>query len=665
MLVAADPNPAPVPEIPAVGHPTYQPGFVFDLSPDGKTLVTGFSMERHSRFLRLWDLKSGAITNDLSLGSYERVDTAKFSPDGKTLAVSLGDRQGTFVRLINARSGANIREFWGFEGIARVQGFSADGKKLLTIDDNVAGRKPFKPQLVTWDVQTAKQLTAIDASPDKTMQTSTPDGSVQARFNERREIIVTRDGEKPLTIGTKGVSYWNLFLTPDGKRLVAGTHAWGDVFDTTTGDKVREVRVDSQTITSVASADSGRLLFVASRSFRDPNRQEGPEAWVYVWDITKPELKAVIMGLGGEVWKVQPTADGKRFVVLSGNEWGVSKIEVWDTAKKKELHVFELPANARYGQAVVSPDGNWVAHLSQDKDKPRLLVWNTDTGKLADEVTKAAGGTGGTLTFTPDSERLITVSSTGYAEWDLATGKKAVEWTRDKQPDVFLERLRGASAVPLPNLKGVFTVAPTNKRRQSYVLRLLTEKKDWLLAEFWDHASTPVVSSDGRWVAIVAGNASEGVKAFLLRVDADGKPELKKKADRTVGPIFDGDQVMAWRTWEIDRFSGIIAFSPDGKRLFTGGANHALQVWDTANQELKATLYVAPPSCSGEIPTDWVAFTPAGHFAAGAGGERVLRFRETAVLPWFDVPLSTGTVSASEFAKMRNPDKVREALGGK
>jgi WD40 repeat protein len=130
MLPAADPSPQPTPEIPAVTHPTYQPGNIFDLSPDGKTLATGISMESHRQFIRLWDQESGAIVNDLSLGSYDRVDTAKFSPDGKMLAVSLGDRQNTFVRLIDTRNGMNIREYWGFEGIAHVQGFTADSRRL-------------------------------------------------------------------------------------------------------------------------------------------------------------------------------------------------------------------------------------------------------------------------------------------------------------------------------------------------------------------------------------------------------------------------------------------------------------------------------------------------------------------------------------------------------
>jgi WD40 repeat protein len=661
MLPAAEPSLLPSPEILAATHPTYQPGSVFDLSPDGKTLVTGFSMESHSQFIRLWDLESGAIVNDLALGAFGAVGSAKFSPDGKLLAVSLGDRQGTFVRLIDARNGANIREFWGFEGTARVQGFSDGGKKLLTIDDNVAGRQRFTPQLVTWDVQTARQLTAVDANLDNTMPTSTPDGTVQARFNKSREISITRDGEKPLTVGTKGVSYWNFFLTPDGKRLVAGTHEWADVFDTTTGEKVRELRTDSQVITSVASADSGRLLFVAAKGFRNAALRQEPEGWVCIWDTTKPELKAVILGLGGELWKVQPTADGKRFVVLGGNGWDASTIEVWDTAKKKRLHTFEIPDSARHGQAVVSPDGNWVAHLSRDKDKSRLLVWKTDTGKTADEVIKAVGAADGSIGFTSDSERLITASSTAYTEWDLVTGKKAAEWQRTRQPSVFLERRE--TVTPIPGARGVFTIAPTGKRRQSYVLRLLTEKKEWLLAEFWDHASAPVVSADGRWVAVVSGNAHEGTKAFLLRLDDDGKPELKKKADRNIGPIFEGDQVLAWRTWDIDRFSGLIAFSPDGKRLFTGGDNHALQVWDTASKELKATLYVAPPARLGDTPTDWVVFTPAGNFAASAGGEKVLRFRKTVELPWFDVAFPAGTVPASDMENMRSVAKVKEALG--
>ena len=59
-----------------------------------------------------------------------------------------------------------------------------------------------------------------------------------------------------------------------------------------------------------------------------------------------------------------------------------------------------------------------------------LRVWNTGTGKFAEEVAKNAGPASGSLAFTSDSKRLVTFTTTEYAEWDIATGKKEAGWKR-------------------------------------------------------------------------------------------------------------------------------------------------------------------------------------------------------------------------------------------
>jgi WD40 repeat protein len=663
---AAEPAEAPLaPEILPLSRPVLYPTPVFDLSPDGKTLAGVFSLPRRQHFLRLWDLESGAAVSDLPLGTVEAVTSAKFAPDGKAVAVSLGDRRGTqFVRLVDRSTGATIREFWGFQGSAVVREFSADGKKLVTVDQNVAGRKSFKPQLVTWDVATAKQLSATDAAFDHTLPTATPDGAVRARLGDNREITITRDGAKPFAIpGTKSGNYHSLFLTPDGKRVVAGTHAWAEVYDAATGEKVRVVRADTHVVAAVVPADGGKLLFVGVTAGRPGERGIEPAgSFVCVWDMTKPELKAVIPGLGTDLWKVQPTPDGKRFVAVTGDRWSATKIEVWGTAEKKRLHAFDLPKGQR-GLTAVSPDGNWAAHVSWDKEKPTLRVWSTETGKPAEEVAKAAETAAGSLAFTADSKRLVTATDAEYAEWNLATGKKEAGWERDKG-DL---RARGfePTVVAIPGHKSVFSVAPTRNRRQSYRLRLSTEKQDWFLGEVLDQASSPVVSADGRWVAFVGG-PTDRYQGYLLRLNEDGTPEMRDRKERESGPFVGGSakQVPAWRAWPINDFPAAISFSADGSRLFTGGLSHALQVWDTETQAPKATLYVAPPAKPGDAPADWAVFTPAGHFAASPGGEKLLRFHAGLRASWYAWP-SAETVPAADLPKLRDPAKVKEALGVK
>src|SRR5262249_5066460 len=159
------------------------------------------------------------------------------------------------------------------------------------------------------------------------------------------------------------------------------------------------------------------------------------------------------------------------------DSWRVKHLEVWDTVAKKRLHNFEVPARES-GTATVSPDGNWVAYR-QYRDKPPPQVWNTDTGKRAEALEKAIGKAEGTVAFTADSKRLIVFSDATYAEYDLTTGEVAKTWKRPEPTRVYRENVYGGWITVLPDGKGLASVAATGKRRQSYVVHLYTEKKEW------------------------------------------------------------------------------------------------------------------------------------------------------------------------------------------
>jgi WD40 repeat protein len=291
-----------------------------------------------------------------------------------------------------------------------------------------------------------------------------------------------------------------------------------------------------------------------------------------------------------------------------------------------------------------------VAYRGKSRDgKETVLVWNAETGEPA-AVEKAVAGVPGSLAFTPDSKRLIVAAPGAYTEFDLATAKTAAEWKRDKPADrAFLEDRYGARIAAVPGGKGVVSVAATGKRRQSYTVRLATEKKDWFLGEFWDYASQPTVSPDGRWLAISGGGFKEH-GTFLLRLDADGNPELEDKPEKARPPFGGGDgkKVPAWREWAAGEANpagrglpGTIAFSPDGKRVFVGGAGGQLRVCDPEKRELKATL-AAAAGAKDKLP-EWLIQTPAGEFVGSPAEEKA--FAKPGTDP--------------------NPAKVKEALGVK
>jgi WD40 repeat protein len=402
------------------------------------------------------------------------------------------------------------------------------------------------------------------------------------------------------------------------------------------------------TVTAVGVSADGRFLCVA--------RGTDKAGEVCVWDLSKPALVAVVPDVGPGVKLVQPTADGKRFVLAAGGDrslWHATRVTrayVWDVERKKLTHGFEV--NSKISAYVaVSPDGNWVAQstASDELKQPwRACVWNTDTGKVAWEVSKAATASPGTFAFTADSKRLVVARhGVEYSELDIATGEKKAGWKRDKDVEGdFMGSIFGAWVAPVPGLKALATVSPTGKRRQSYVVRLVTEKKDWFLAEFWDDASPPVVSPDGRWLVVSAADRADGWSTFVLRLDAEGIPELTDKPEVDVRPFAKDGKSPAWREWALGEANRagrevppVLAFSPDGKRVLAGGRNGQLRVYDAETKELRATLAVIP----GATDAEWLISTPGGAYVGSAAQEKEL----------------------AKTGKDRDPAKVKEALGVK
>jgi hypothetical protein len=340
-------------------------------------------------------------------------------------------------------------------------------------------------------------------------------------------------------------------------------------------------------------------------------------------------------------------------VLIAGNDEHVRTIEVWDVGAKKRLHAFET--SPRGGQAVASPDGKWVAFLpfryefrrrGDVQPVPKAKVWDTETGKSMAEIGKALATAAGSPAATPDGKHLIVASAAEYAEFDVATGKKVAGWKRDNPAGgEFMESRFGARVAPVPGLKGVVTVAATGKRRQSYVVRLVTEKKDWFLAEFWDQTSAPVISPDGRTILVSAASRGVGTTTYALKLGADGAPELTEKPE--FGRPFRGEEKgPAWREWRLGEATragvtapSVLAFNPDGKRVLAGGPGGQLRVFDSEKRELKATLAVFPDAKDAE----WLISTPGGGYVGSAAQEK----------------------EQAKTGKDRDPAAVKEGLGVK
>ena len=170
----------------------------FDLSPDGNTLVVTY----FTATLIVWDARTGARKKVIELRKAGFGDVA-FSPDGTMFATA----PGNFAQEQDSR----LIKFWDaktYKVIAKLQSaghvdsvrFSPDGKNLAVVTE-IESSGNYKTILELWDTQ-LKKLAAVQPAKGKEI-----DGSAE---NVMSQIAFSPDSSKLATISKQTVEVWDL-----------------------------------------------------------------------------------------------------------------------------------------------------------------------------------------------------------------------------------------------------------------------------------------------------------------------------------------------------------------------------------------------------------------------------------------------------------------------
>jgi WD40 repeat protein/serine/threonine protein kinase len=497
-------------------------------SPDGELLA---SAGGHGA-VKIWNSKTGKVIQTLDAHA-DAVFSVAFHPDGKHLASVGADQQ---VKVWDWRNRQLLHALRGHEKLAISVAFSRDSRRLAS--------GSFRGSVKLWGVEAGGEpLCTLSESSDTRHPVAalafSPDGGhlATASFGRRVDVWNTTTGQRLHELRQNGVVLGVAF-SPDGRRLAsAGEDKTVHIWDATTGREVLGLRGHTGPCGCVTfSRDGGRLASACM------------DGTIRLWDATplkgnEGQETLTFTQHSDEIWSVAVSPDGQK---IASADFGML-VKVWDAQTGRVNVEFSGHRDTVFCVAW-QPDGERIASAGWDGWLFTVKVWDAQTGQ---EVFALPGGPEEfmAVAFSPDRPYLVTGRANGTVQvWNARTGREV-----------------GTLGTHARHIRGV------------------------------------VFSRDGRHLASASGDG-------MVKLWDAKRLDQKQEAYRTLRARVPGQCLN-------------VAFSQDGRRLATGGEENTVKIWDVQTGQVLQTLR----GHNGEVYT--VAFSPDddSRWVASAGEDSTVK----------------------------------------
>ncbi|HNP19621.1 MAG TPA: caspase family protein [Fulvivirga sp.] len=444
-----------------------------DLATNNRILITTEDS------LKIYNAASKQLELGINLGLDKPITDARFSPEGKTIAVSSDDQ---LVHLYNAETGELIKVLQGFLNLTDKGGLEYDRS--------------------SWDYYIKKYTDLkndVRISPDGKYLVKGKIGSIVRMWDIASGAIVKEFvGHEKAVLCTE--------FSADGKYLLTGSaDNIARIWDIATGKVLQEFKGHRDVLFSVAFSEDGKTIATGSW-----------DGTAKTWDVKSGELNETLIFEKSAPYRLQ-FVNNDIYLLIAGLD---KTLKLWEIDSKSEVRNFIGHTDVIHDFSL-SPDKKHISSVSWDG---KVKVWDIETG-LQIARTSDHSGPVYSCAFSNDSNLLATAGLDRAIRLRNSTNGEVLKLLEGHVASVTsLEFNKDNTLLVSASEDGMVKVWDVQSGAE-LVSYIILSQKDWMAinASGYFNATEGAMKS----IAFVRGMESYSVDQFF---DEFYKPEFLKRS---------------------------------------------------------------------------------------------------------------------------------------